>query len=1030
MRTMRRIMNAVASAAVCALALSGCAREAMEKDPGAVRFGFTASPTTTRTQFERDVTPSGQGITSEHVYWKSGDAVTVCSDVAANAAGTSHSAVYTASVSSDSQTEVPATSADGLRWQNDGTHKFFAVYGSGAGITMEKVTGSMPATQSLVWNTEKTVGKAPMEYGFMVSTKESVKSDVVELEFNQIYTAFQFTVSSGDNDAVSLTGFTLSSTSTALAGGFEVEYGIPTPTAITRSLDADSKSVTVSFPRSGNVDFQVVKDAPVTFTVLALGQSLTNLTIEFTGPEIGTRKLDLKRNDGSFITFTPGTKHIINGLSFPNLLEVTGPDIIWEQTAIGEDIAWLDDSYVLGVRDPYDLTYKGGSSETGGVISYRIVEGNPVAAEWTVVGYYDTREAAENAPSDDPDHTSYPTWINSYPATGVGAASTSGQSVLINYFASTPSSTEKTITAEEINDEIASSTFGLGSSPECYFNLANPDNKLSDEIIESANSYIVNGPGYYRIPMVMGNGVKANKLNTQAYTKIDGADADNFVNHADLVVNNPFLQKSNGNYTLSNAYVVWESTNGLIETTGTAYSIPNVSSNSPFTMTAGTGDLAGNDIYWLNFHVAKGEQGNAVIAITDGTNVLWSYHIWVTNYVCRNEVAHEDVTVMLNPNRATFATYEGKKDKSYTLMPLNLGWMYEGENIIATEYASNAMYVKILQAGSNKTTVMEVKRPGHHVVTQYGMGNAPYYQWGRKDPFMPVAVAAGGRNKEFSNTANGASGVTLGTAIKNPDQFYSNTNATIAWFKDAPAANLWCADINKTFDPSTGSAQSNDEARNHPVVKTIYDPCPAGYSVPTYGAFSFRTDDRTEGHLPTYSNSTGVWTAPSSVICDSYKNKYAQQAGFYGYGNWNMETYATVLGIKDGYAPDSFYGFRFYANTQVEYAKPNSNWSYTVPSAITVSSPYIFLPALGYRTYHSGILQYRDTSLPYSAPAGSDGRRGYYWAALENDNSQGLSFDIEHYWTENKQSHYINVKNWSHFPLADGCSIRPMQNDN
>ena len=294
---------------------------------------------------------------------------------------------------------------------------------------------------------------------------------------------------------------------------------------------------------------------------------------------------------------------------------------------------------------------------------------------------------------------------------------------------------------------------------------------------------------------------------------------------------------------------------------------------------------------------------------------------------------------------------------------------------------------------------------------------------------MPVAVAAGGRNKEFSNTANAASGVTLGTAIKNPDQFYSNTNATIAWFKDAPAANLWCADINSTFDPSTGSAKSNDEARNHPVVKTIYDPCPAGYSVPTYGAFSFRTDDRTEGHLPTYSNSTGVWTAPSNVICDSYSNKYAQQAGFYGYGNWNMETYATVLGIKDGYAPDSFYGFRFYANTQVEYAKP-SGWSYTVPSAITVSSPYIFLPALGYRTYHDGKLRYRDTSLPVTAPAGSDGRRGYYWAALENDNSQGLSFDIEHYWTENKQSHYINVKNWSHFPLSDGCSIRPMQNDN
>ena len=244
-------MNGIALAAVCALALPGCVQETMDEEAGVVKFAFSASPTATRTEFENPVSPSG--ITKEHVYWRNNDAVTICSDLAANQAGTSHSAVYTVSASSETLTEVPATSADGLRWADKtSVHKFFAVYGSGATVNMSKVTGTMPDAQTLTWNETKTVGKAPMAYAFMVSKKESVKDDALELQFKQLYTAFQFTVSSGDNDAVALTSFTLSSTSAALAGGFEVDYadvnyvdtnndGTVDPTPISRATDAEPK---------------------------------------------------------------------------------------------------------------------------------------------------------------------------------------------------------------------------------------------------------------------------------------------------------------------------------------------------------------------------------------------------------------------------------------------------------------------------------------------------------------------------------------------------------------------------------------------------------------------------------------------------------------------------------------------------------------------------------------------------------------------------------------------------------------------
>ena len=70
MKKMKTILGAMASAAVCLLALAGCTREGMEKETGEVKFGFTSVAALTRTEFENAATPSG--ITKEQVRWNIG----------------------------------------------------------------------------------------------------------------------------------------------------------------------------------------------------------------------------------------------------------------------------------------------------------------------------------------------------------------------------------------------------------------------------------------------------------------------------------------------------------------------------------------------------------------------------------------------------------------------------------------------------------------------------------------------------------------------------------------------------------------------------------------------------------------------------------------------------------------------------------------------------------------------------------------------------------------------------------------------
>lgn len=157
--------------------------------------------------------------------------------------------------------------------------------------------------------------------------------------------------------------------------------------------------------------------------------------------------------------------------------------------------------------------------------------------------------------------------------------------------------------------------------------------------------------------------------------------------------------------------------------------------------------------------------GNALVVIEDAvSNVLWSWHIWVTDYDPSKNCYQQDAkgkVIMMDRNLGALSATPGD--------PLSLGL---------------------------------------------------FYQWGRKDPF-PGPVSVDGA-KEARNTYRWPKPVES-----------DNYTGTVEYTRYNPVTFLLWSDPNCdwlfTGEPSADNTRWAEE-------KTKYDPCPAGWRVPTSGS--------------------------------------------------------------------------------------------------------------------------------------------------------------------------------------------------
>lgn len=333
----------------------------------------------------------------------------------------------------------------------------------------------------------------------------------------------------------------------------------------------------------------------------------------------------------------------------------------------------LADSYdfILNVTEPGTFTYEGGTDGFS-VQSYKVKEDGleTKAVSWTATYSTDGGEtfSAEK-----------PSWLTTSADAGDGGT--------------VPTGITATVAPQVMSQEVYTAERYLKETEEVTdYDLST---KGGTQLMNTANCYLVNGPGTYRLPLVYGNAIKDGEINEEAYTApVDSSSSARYtaVNHNDDEITNPWLK--NNNATPDGAGIVWQDADGLIS------------------------DVAIQGDY-LTFAIDRSTitGGNAVIAAKMGETIVWSWHIWVTP--------------------ETYATTY--QTENYKTAPSNLGWI-DIETMTITDHPSRSCIIKIKQTGARgvEQTFEVQQKKSHAVNINYSKwGFCTYYQHLRKDPEYP-----------------------------------------------------------------------------------------------------------------------------------------------------------------------------------------------------------------------------------------------------------------------------------------------------
>ena len=384
------------------------------------------------------------------------------------------------------------------------------------------------------------------------------------------------------------------------------------------------------------------------------------------------------------------------------------------------------------------------------------------------------------------------------------------------------------------------------ATPVTNYNLSNSTG--ASAIQNTANCYVIDAPGTYRIPLVYGNAIKNGSDNTSAYKstvtspiylpRTGGTgyfDEDlilhEFVDHNDRKITTPYINKQNQSNPATKADIIWSDVSGLV-------SQPKVT---------GTGE---NSFLEFTVNSTSLQNANAIVAVKDNNGtVMWSWHLWFTPKSSLDKITY---------------TNDGK---AYQFIADNLGWKY-------TKWwgGTKLREVKVqieqqAETGAKQTATITLQQAAGKDIRE---GYGTLYQWGRKDP-MPgtETLYPAGYSYDNSYTSIGDSQAeiddvnnqnkmkkrTIGLSIKNPGTLFPKVGAGKLGWQYQQYINLWSTN-NQDFDGAT-----------HGTVKTIYDPSPVGFEVPD--AYAFKD----------FSLSGATWNNGYTFNADGGKSIYFQAGG-------------------------------------------------------------------------------------------------------------------------------------------------------
>lgn len=322
----------------------------------------------------------------------------------------------------------------------------------------------------------------------------------------------------------------------------------------------------------------------------------------------------------------------------------------------------------------------------------------------------------------------------------------------------------------------------------------------------TANCYLINAPGYYKLPLVYGNAITNGQTNEECWKcgYSSGYDVHPVLKvYKDYMGNDITEPKIEGAVS---AQLVWQDAYNLI---------------SDVELKDG-----GDGFQYLTFKANRDDmqQGNAVLAIKDDSGtIMWSWHIWITEHWTT------EGSLVLNEGVACKA-YDEEYGTFY-LAPYNLGWC----DAKSLWYLKRTGTMKFIQAETGDEKVLEVVQKGEQI--DYWIGNNAYYQFGRKDPIVGFVNSDSEVKYNFGELPYKISPQPkkIQDGIQNPNILYVGGDNN-DWLSTS-YYNLW----NNTSLTPVFDSPTNIKDYHYSGVKTVYDPSPAGYIVPPVGFFKIIT---------------------------------------------------------------------------------------------------------------------------------------------------------------------------------------------
>ena len=372
------------------------------------------------------------------------------------------------------------------------------------------------------------------------------------------------------------------------------------------------------------------------------------------------------------------------------------------------------------------------------------------------------------------------------------------------------------------------------------FEVCDPVESYTDlSVAGNANCYIISAPGNYSFNLdVAGNG----KAPYGGFTA--GVDPKNLIDGSSL-------DEINSKYGFDWLWASGLSFDHVTGQEGDVNIVKQIVNNVAITGETGEVSIGLNDI-------KENLSGNVVLALyeknTDGSvkKIIWTWHLWLGN----------------------------PKTQHYKFPATNYNWNYTNED----------WYILDRNIGAESA---EFTTPGD---PNGARSNGLYYQRGRKEPIIGFQAANGSSAWTSNQLPTYRNTETFGTlAVWKADVAYSNYNTftqPMSLIKNIPYTTDYVSQPEKdyTFAWNSSETIATTENDTNNDTKSMFDPCPVGYRMPTtrewdnmkadkfrytiggqdFGVFGYCVWEGLDGKLSASSTDERVQTYLQHLATDKY----------------------------------------------------------------------------------------------------------------------------------------------------------------